>query len=61
MTKDIICPECKQRCRYSWQKFSNGKLHIKRSCKCGGYAPQVEPFISYADENELRVEKNWFE
>lgn len=44
----ITCPECGQ-----WVKISDGRRQIKVSCPdCNRWikwAPQVEPYITYAD------------
>jgi len=50
---DIKCPKCKRDCIFKWQEFKNGSRHIRQECPVHGfirYAPQIEPYLTIANQ-----------
>jgi ribonuclease HI len=61
---DIKCPKCKGNCTFMWQEFKNGSRHIRQECPIHGYiryAPQIEPYLTIANQTKDKtIQKKLF-
>jgi len=61
---NIKCPKCERDCIFKWQEFKNGLRHISQECpahKFIRYAPQVEPYLTIANQTrDQTIQKKLF-